>query len=279
MEKSIAILLTVFNRKENTLECLTALYKINVPNGYSFDVYLVDDGCTDGTPEAVAKQFPQVHVIQGNGSLYWNRGMHLAWKTAVETKQDYDYYLWLNDDVKLMHDSLEIILNDSLCDPIANTLICGVMASEKDGNITYGGKDKNTNLVIPNGTAPQDCIEVNGNFVLITKNIYDKVGMLDPIFPHAIGDYDYGFRCLAMGVHCKVSSQVVGYCESNPLLPVWCRPKIALTKRLKSLYSPLGNSHPYYYTIYINRHFGLFRAFKNYISIHIRVLFPSLWKQ
>jgi GT2 family glycosyltransferase len=250
-----------------------------LPKGFSLDVFLVDDGSSDGTDLAVNKEFPDVVIIKGTGDLYWNRGMYLAWETAVETKESFDYYLWLNDDVKLFLNSIEIILKDSLEDPLGNTLLCGVMSSEYRQKITYGGNDKNGNLLTPNGVESQDCIEINGNFVLITKQIFEKVGMLDPIFPHAIGDYDYGFRCITNQITCKITSQVVGYCEENPRLPVWCRPEVKFLNRMKSLYSPLGNSHPYYYTIYINRHFGLLRAIKNLISIHIRVIFPSLWKK
>ena len=41
----IAVLLTSFNRKEKTKECLQSLYKILS----ELDVYLVDDNSTDGT--------------------------------------------------------------------------------------------------------------------------------------------------------------------------------------------------------------------------------------
>lgn len=80
--KLIAVLLTVHNRKEKTLCCLQNLFKQKIPNGYQIEVYLTDDGCTDGTPEAVHEQFPAVHIIKGDGSLFWNRGMYTAWDTA-----------------------------------------------------------------------------------------------------------------------------------------------------------------------------------------------------
>ena len=50
--KQIAVLLTVFNRKEKTLLCLKNLYQQTLPNEYRIDIYLTNDGCTDGTPEA-----------------------------------------------------------------------------------------------------------------------------------------------------------------------------------------------------------------------------------
>ena len=95
--KTIAVLLTVFNRREKTLKCLERLYGQLPIMGYKVDVYLTNDGCTDGTPEAVRTQFPEVHVIDAEGDLFWNRGMFTAWAEAAKT--DYDFYLWLNDDV------------------------------------------------------------------------------------------------------------------------------------------------------------------------------------
>ena len=110
--KSIAVLLTVHNRKEKTLECLSYLYQQKIPEGYYFDVYLTNDGCTDGTPDAVKQHYPFVNIINGDGNLYWNRGMYKAWETASST-QNYDYYFWLNDDTTLKENALSILVSSS----------------------------------------------------------------------------------------------------------------------------------------------------------------------
>lgn len=92
--KTIAILLTVFNRKDKTIKCLEKLYEQLPIEGYEVNIYLTNDGCTDGTPEAVKKRFPQVKIVDSQGNLFWNRGMYMAWETAAKEK-DYDFYLWL----------------------------------------------------------------------------------------------------------------------------------------------------------------------------------------
>ena len=89
--EEFAILLTCYNRKDQTLECLKSLKK----NTLFFKIFLVDDGSTDGTAKAVSACYPDVNIITGNGQLYWNRGMHLAWETA--SKNDFDFYIWIND--------------------------------------------------------------------------------------------------------------------------------------------------------------------------------------
>ncbi len=76
----------VFNRKDKTIECLRRLYNQLPIKDYIVDVYLTNDGCTDGTPEAVKQLFPQVHIIDGDGSLFWNRGMYIAWQESSKKK-------------------------------------------------------------------------------------------------------------------------------------------------------------------------------------------------
>lgn len=273
--KQIAVLLTCHNRKAKTLQCLQSFYNASKDQDTLFDIYLVDDGSTDGTSEEITKKFPNVNIIKGNGELYWNRGMLLAWETAKKTK-DYDFYLWLNDDVIIKEGGLNTLIKDYATTP--NSIICGAMQSQKSQQISYGGKDKNGNLILPK--SPIDtCTFINGNMVLIPKSICDAIGLLDPVFPHAIGDYDYGLRAIKKDYKCFTSSSYTGYCESNPTLPKWCLPQVKLKDRIKSLYSPLGNSHPNYFFIYEHRHFGLGIALKHYITIHLRLVFPKLWKQ
>jgi hypothetical protein len=104
------------------------------------------------------------------------------------------------------------------------------------------------------------------------------LGELDPIFPHAIGDYEYGLRALKNNISIFTTTRTIGTCEEHLSLPDWCLPDVPFFKRIKNLYSPLGSAHPYYYFIFERRHFGYSKAIKHFFSIHMRVIFPSLWK-
>ncbi len=272
---NIAVLLTCFNRVNKTLACLENLYA-TIPANVKLEIFLVDDGSTDGTGEIVSKKYPKVNVIQGTGSLYWNRGMHLAWETAAKSS-DFDYFVLLNDDTFLYPNALEEILDCAISED-NNVVVCAAFCSEKTGEFTYGGEDKKDNPVIPNGEI-QTCQNINGNCLLVPKKVFNSVGNLDPIFPHAIGDYDYGQRAMKKGFTLITTKRYLGTCESNEFLPKWCYSSVPLKERVKSLYSPLGNSHPKYYFIYAKRHFGLGLALKHMFSIHLRLLIPNLWKQ
>ena len=62
--KNIAILITCHNRKEKTIQCLEALFFQNgLGEQFNIEVFLVDDGCTDGTPEAISQNFQLVNNI------------------------------------------------------------------------------------------------------------------------------------------------------------------------------------------------------------------------
>lgn len=273
MNIRIAVIITCHNRKEKTLSCLHSLFECNLPKGHLVEVFLVDDGSTDGTGQEIKLNFPQVHIIQGTGSLFWNRGMHLAWTTAAKYS-DFQFYLWLNDDVNLFRDAIVDLLSVPFC---VNSIVVGTMKSEINDFATYGGLDLNNHLISPNGV-PQTCYTFNGNFVLIPEIVYKEVGNLDPIFPHAIGDFDYALRAKKKSISAYVAPGYSGICEKNQSLPKWCLPEVTFKNRINSLYSPLGNAHPYYYFQYEKRHFGIVKALLHLFTIHLRLVFPKLWK-
>lgn len=272
----IAILITCYNRKEITLNCLSRLLEQEQLNElFEMEVFLVDDASTDGTSEAVRLAFPNVQIIEGNGTLYWNRGMFTAWKAAI-SKFDFDYYVWLNDDTILFPYAIKELIA-CVKDYQKPTIVCGAVSAFGTNTFTYGGATRQGIPVVPNGEI-QDIVIVNGNCVLVNRSAVKKIGILDPVFPHAIGDHDYGLRLLKRGGFVVTTRVFIGHCERNAELPKWCYKEIPLKKRWSILYSPLGKSHPIYQFKYERRHFGLLRALKHFASIHLRVLIPSLWK-
>lgn len=272
--KSLAVLLTVHNRQAKTLACLEQVFDQVDLGNIVLDVYLTNDGSTDGTKEAIKERFPKVEIIQGDGSLYWNRGMYKAWEKATNTKA-YDFYLWLNDDTLLFPDALSnVIATYNLLEKPA--LVCGVTRSSDLLKLTYGGRNEKGDLIEPNGEF-QECRTTNGNFVLVPKQVYEKVGNLDWRFRHSIGDLDYSLRVQAAGFKCYVSPFCVGICDSRNIVPNCFKIDVPLFKRLKELYKPLSYSNPIEFFVFENRHYGLFPAVFHFVTIHLRTFFPYLW--
>ncbi|RKD91974.1 glycosyltransferase family 2 protein [Mangrovibacterium diazotrophicum] len=273
--KSIAVLLTVFNRKEKTLACLQSFFNADLPAELnSLEVFLVNDGCTDGTPDAVKAAYPSVNIINGTGNLFWNRGMHLAWKEATQIKI-YDYFLWINDDTFFYTHALQALYKTTILYNDERIVVGTTCAVNNSKVITYGGRDKNGSLIIPQ-EYPTDCGFFNGNIVLIPSSVFEIVGMNDPCFRHALGDFDYGLRASKLGIKSVVAPGILGKCDEHESLATWCDPAKSLSKRWKAFRSPLGQD-PEEFFIFESRHNGLLKACFHYLTNHLRVLAPWIW--
>ena len=78
MSKTIAILLTVFNRKECTLKCLRQLTEQTLPDGVTYDVYITDGGSTissNASEKAVEwmKEHPEFGQARASLMLEWQK--------------------------------------------------------------------------------------------------------------------------------------------------------------------------------------------------------------
>jgi GT2 family glycosyltransferase len=237
----VAAVMAAYNRRELTLACLRSLRAQRVP-GVTVDAFVLDDGSSDGTSEAIAEQFPDVTVLHGDGELYWNGGMRRAFAAAIAG--DYDHYLWLNDDVYLDDGALAVLLDTEqrLRERGDEAVIVAGSTRHPDtGELTYGGvvhphrwRPLRSELVEP-GDAPRPCNTMNGQVVLISRAVVQRIGNIDPAFVHLGGDYDYGLRARAAGCSVWVAPGTVGTCASHPERRTDERPLGEELRRLWSL--------------------------------------------
>ena len=282
--KRIAILITCHNRREKTIRCLGAVADSKLASNFQIAVFLVDDGSKDGTALAVHRKFPFVHIIQGNGSLYWNGGMHLAWEEA--SKQDFDYYFWLNDDTYLFADSLARMLETFEKIPngeSVRTIIIGTTIDPKSGRPTYGGQVKVSRwngfkfrLAIPENK-PLPCDTLNGNCALIPREVFRIVGNLEEKFIHTMGDIDYGLRARIKGCSIWVATGFIGECTRNSLEGTYCDATLSPISRVKQMLQPKGLPMRQW-KLMTKRHLGPFWFFF-WLYPYVRALFPMRLKK
>ena len=257
----IAAILTCHNRKNKTIACLNSLFSI-CPD---IQVYLTDDGCTDGTPEAVRELYPlSVHIVNGNGNLYWSRGMYTAWKEAI--KGNYDYYLWLNDDIELYPFFLKELFE---CNSIGggNCIISGLIENFEHNRILYGGTGFDGKL---NQTSeiPQLVSHMNGNVVLVPASVVAKIGIIDPVLHHDLGDVDYGLTAIENNIKVYTTRIPIASGYPNGICRVrkW---NSSLLKRFQKLNHPLGS--PLKTNFYFRKkHFGIIKA--GLFCLHVIVI-------
>jgi GT2 family glycosyltransferase len=246
-------------------------------------IFLVDDGSTDGTGSAVRRNFPNVRILKGDGELYWNGGMRLAFGEALQ--RGYDYYLWLNDDVSLYTDAIANLINTSnlLENRIRNpSILTGSMKDPDCEKVTYGGNRKKAwyaplsyERVEPKDR-PVPCDAINGNCVLIPDVVAQKVGNLSPEFTHGAGDYDYSLRAKKQGFESYVAPGYYGTCSQNSISGS-CRDKtLPLNHREKILERPTAWPPAKEWMLFARRHAGIFWPVY-WIKTYMRVFFPRFW--
>ena len=276
----IAILITCYNRRTTTLACLKALYQQDL----TFDVYLTDDNSTDGTPEAVKANYPEVKILQGNGSLFWGGGTRLAFAEAL--KADYDYYIWLNDDSLLKSNALRILFDTyqelALKDK-PNSIVVGSMQDPISGTITYGGYigDSWRPLkfkILPASEEPQECETINGNLVLIPRSVATIVGNIDQAFRHQVGDFDYGLRARKLGCNLYVAPGYLGTCSRNTIQGTWMDTNLSLKQRLQKFKFKGSSLLRLDSWLYARRHGGVLWLLY-WITPYMQFVFITLFKR
>lgn len=273
--KYVAVLLTVYNRKEQTISCLNSFQEQSPVANVFFEIFLVDDGSTDGTYKEVENKFPDVNLIKGKGDLFWNGGMRTAWFEAINKKK-FDFFLWLNDDIVLTKDSLRTLFKDyanSLIIDKNPSIITGACRKKDSITFSYGGRN-DIGVIEPNGKI-QLCKYINGNVVLVPFEVYERIGVLSSKFTHAMGDFDYGLRAQKQGVSCYTTSEYIALCDLNPISG-WKDHKVPFKKRLNLFRSPKGlNAKEFMY--FTKRHNGFFKTCLVYVKIHFNLFFPKTY--
>jgi GT2 family glycosyltransferase len=230
----IAVLIATYNRVAITLTGLASLFDaINAQSAATFEVFLLDDASPDGTADAVRAHFPQVHVIDGTGNLWWVRGMDVAYRAARAAGTDWDAYLLYNDDVQLRPDALgEMVQTFTKLNDEGRAALYGPMCTST-GRPSYPGRSINPRhnplwkpfaprLLMetpPNGTL-RTCDTFHANCLMVPGDLMDRLGGMDPAFLHRHGDTDLGFRLARLGCRNLVMPDYVGVCELNDPFPI-----------------------------------------------------------
>lgn len=283
--KNIAVLLSSYNRKEKTTNCLKSFYNAIEKSdpGIKYDIYLVDDGSTDGTSLELKQHFPCVRVINGTGNLFWARGMRLAWETALTTNNEYDSFLLLNDDVVLSEHFINDIMythNFSLKNYHQPGIYVSSTQDPVNLKISYGGiiiKRKGIKVsktIIKPSDIPIPCSMSNANILMVTKAVVKSIGIFDAKYIHQFADYDYTYTASEKGIPLLICPGIGGYCI-NDHGNNWLSANSSFKERIKYLYSPkgLGYKEQLYY---LKKNFK-YQLPYYFIMLWLKTLFPIIW--
>jgi GT2 family glycosyltransferase len=279
--RRIAVLITCFNRRELTLASLAALYQQHGVEDLEMTVFLVDDASTDGTGDAVRGRFPQVKVLQGTGSLFWNGGMRRAFDAALQS--GFDAYLWLNDDTIPYPDALQRVIECANWWLVNSkpAVVVGSVCSPGTGQHTYGGFLRRTRgpalsftRLEPHPSLTLPCDTMNGNFTLIPRAVAQSIGNIERRFCHQFGDVDYGLRARSAGFHVVIAPGYVGECSEGSSAGTWRDPHATFARRWRHLTSVKGVPFSEW-LLYTRRHYG-WRWMHYAASPYLKTILSSL---
>ncbi len=267
----IVVILTCYNRKEKTENCIRTLVSGN-PN-CEFVFVVVDDNSSDGTQEVISKMKDKfdIHLLRSSGNLFYSAGMRVGMQYVMDSiKQIYDHILLVNDDVTFFEQCVEKMAEQSAQQD--NAVIVG---ATHDGNgmlsysaIKYTKGIRYEKLNIDEWQTEADTF--NGNCVLIPRTIFLQVGVMDRHYSHSLGDFDYGLLIKKNGHKVYVFKKYVGICENNSAKGTWMDTSLSRRLRLKKKEDIKGAPfRPWFY--FLKKNFGLVVAIKGGLTPYIRI--------
>jgi GT2 family glycosyltransferase len=133
----VAVLIACHNRRDKTKKCLESLVNF-FGNSFMIEVFLVDAGSSDGTPDMIKNAAIPVNLIRGDSSWFWSKSMAVGQDIILDSySNSFDYLLWLNDDVEL---DVKLKLNwDSILFKFKNQILVGQLAQDYSHEMSYGG--------------------------------------------------------------------------------------------------------------------------------------------
>ncbi len=256
----ITAIIPAYNRREVTLACLKRLREARTLE--NIGVIVVDDASTDGTADAVSREFPGVCILKGTGDLFWTGAIELGMRKAVE--QGADVCVWLNDDVLIEDGAIEktasLAAERQAVVTALGMIVTGVVDTWYHPGLFKGpGKliERQLDLSTPEPAEVEMC---RGNLVAIPRAVIERIGYPDGRrIPHIGGDTDYTMRAVRAGFPCLVHKEArfrereylkeenrSWLLEGRPLKKIW---REALSKR--------GNLYPPMIWTYFTRHWGI----------------------
>ena len=219
--KKVVIVSPVHNRREITLQCLRSLSRID-RDGLNVHTIIVDDGSTDGTAEAIKRDFPEVELIEGDGSLWYTEGTNIGFRAAL--KHAPDYILAINDDSIFEEQFLQHLVEtaEKTQPSIVGAVLLlwdtphKVFQTSPVWDTLSGGMihlNKQTVWTLPE--RPWNVRQIVGNCVLYPAEAIRQGGLMDSKRFKMLGDAEYTPRLKRMGWNLLIDPRARVFCKPN----------------------------------------------------------------
>jgi len=106
IEPLVYIITVNWNRKLDTLECLSSLSELDYSN---FRILVLDNGSQDGSPQSIKQKFPNIEQINNPRNLGFSAGFNVGIRAALQAGADYIFII--NNDTIVDRHCLAILID------------------------------------------------------------------------------------------------------------------------------------------------------------------------
>lgn len=215
-QRRISIIILNWNGYDDTVECLNSLSELSE---YNVHTIVVDNGSSGDSYLLLNKNFPNIKIFRSEINLGFSGGNNLGIQQALNNEAD--YILLLNNDTVVDKDFISPLLdiferdkNAGIVSPKINYYSKPDLVWSAGGKIS---KIRGSGFAVGNiksNTISQTIKEVSfvsGCCMLIKKEVFDKVGLLDDDFFLYLEDTDFCIRVEEAGYKIYVANNSVIY--------------------------------------------------------------------
>lgn len=224
----VSVIIPVFNGLEYTKKCLknlSLLQHSEKEQKLKLELVVVDDGSKDGTDRYIQQNYPEVHLLKGDGSLWWSGGVNKGIKHALENMST-DYILWWNNDImsetNYFDELYEILVRNKDHDLVGSKILRlhdlliwgmgGRFDPVSGAKFMFGERQNDA----PEYQKPLDVDWFPGMGTCIHKSVFQKIGYLnEKDFPQYHGDSDFTYRAKKAGFKLIAFPQLVIYNDTT----------------------------------------------------------------
>ncbi|MCK4800220.1 glycosyltransferase family 2 protein [Candidatus Parcubacteria bacterium] len=200
MQKEVYIIVLNWNGKDDTLECLKSLEKINYSN---YKIVVVDNSSEDDSVSEIRRQFSSVKIIENKENLGFSGGNNVGIKYAINNGAH--YVLLINNDTTVEKDFLNELVEIGESDEKIGVLGSKIYFYSEPSRIWFAGgkvnwlKNKGTHIGLDQIDSGQyDKIKemdyLTGCCLLIKREVIEKIGVLSEDYFLYYEDTDFSLR-------------------------------------------------------------------------------------
>lgn len=213
MCKKIAVIIVTYNGIKWIERCLGSLVESHCPS----EVFIVDNGSTDGTVEFIENNYSSYHLIKSEENLGFGRANNLAIRKAYES--GFEYFFLLNQDAWVEKDAFGVLV-----DLMEQNPTYGVVSP-----LQFNGEgvafDRNFCKLLNANNCPGFIEDsyfgrlqplYNVKFVMaalwmVRRSTIERIGLFNPVFPHYGEDDDYLNRMIYHKINIGIATAAKGY--------------------------------------------------------------------